>query len=1013
VQETQRYIDLSHFLPDWPLTSRLDQFCHVLCHLFSVDDVCIMLRTTEHHFFLATPSVRESWLQRCFDSAVLAPSLPNIEKLTDDLSYQTLWQGSNAGSIQLVVALALASDIELEDIHYLSLSQIVEAMAAIVADAAQQLSLEQSFLQSDIIFNWCQQTSLQLIVEREPNGWRLFDDTGAFGQLNAENLRSIDSELWQWINAGLNVAQYPVRLRISNQSGNQCAALSMWSLENSRYLITIYNHGVVIENQVLRRRQSFLDGGLDSGLAGFIAFNHHLQPMFINDKAKELLQLADAGTVDPVRQTFEHLTFWLQQDEDAIACEPFQFLHEQTSLQRCRCRVEYPGGHYCILEFRWTMLQSMRHHDAVLYCMFTDVTAQCLLQQTLTQIEHHLDHLIKHSPVVLYQQFNGYQNGFIYISPNVSRMLGCTDRELMQSQSYFLQQVHPEDQQQLLDCGVEANVLEYRLWHSTEKTYIWVKDIREEDPNIKGGVLGAMTNISARKQAELDRQLLIDDLDKQRQLVTLTLNSLLDGVVTIDQRGTILSCNPMVSRLFGYSLEELLGHNVSMLMPEPDMSAHDGYLANYMRSGEARIIGIGRRVFGKRKTGGCFPLHLSVTELPEAPDKGRRFVGCLHDLTEFEQQQQQLLQASKLSAVGTLTSGIAHDFNNILGIVRGYAELLASNSNPAIEKPALAIMKAADRGGGLIKNLLEFSSNRARETQTLELNQLIGDISPLLQEACGSRVQLTLVNSQSPLWLELEKGGLENALLNLVINARQAISGNGSITVSCQQLQPETSWLQNEKLSPGSYALLQVQDSGSGMSEEVKAKVFEPFFSTKGAHGTGLGLAQVFGFVRRSKGTVQVDSVPGQGSVFSLYFPVNLHARAEVSVRHETQMAEGIVILIVDDEPELLELHATMLEIAGFQVLKADTGEAALRLLQQHKVAALVSDIVMPGMNGIELARHARLLRPGLPVQLVSGYADDTLATDDAGKMLLKNCMNKPVQTGKFIAKIQQLTAGD
>jgi PAS domain S-box-containing protein len=1013
VQGSQHDVDLSCFLPDWPLTSQLQHFCHVLSHLFAVNDVCIRFHTKQHHFFISAPSTQVAWQQACCAQSISGPEQPLVSIQSEHPTRQTLSQGCRAGTMELVVSLVLDTTVIPEDMQLLSFAQIVAEVAESIAAAEPQLMMKQSFFHSNTIFNWLLQPSVQLILEQHTMSWQILDETGNQVRFDALQLKTDDPALWQWIDAGFIAKQYPLQLRISSLDGVQCAALSLWSLAPARLLLTIFNHSASFENHALRRRQSFLDGALDSGLAGFIAFSHQMQPVFINGKATELLHLADASCADPDKVMFEHLTFWLLQEEEAIRCNPFQFLHAQTAPQHCRCKVEYQDGKYCILEFRWTMHQSMRNYDAMLYCMFFDVTTQDLLQQTLSHIEHHLDHLIKYSPVVLYQQFNGYQNGFIYISPNVTRLLGCSEREPMQDPAFFLHQVHPDDRSLLLERGMQAGALEYRFWHPTEKHYIWLKDIREADPSIKGGILGAMTNTSARKQAELDKQLLIDDLDKQRQLVTLTLNSLLDGVVTIDQRGTILSINPMVSRLFGYSLEELLGQNVSMLMPEPDSSAHDSYLANYLRTAEARIIGIGRRVFGRRKTGECFPLHLSVTELPEAPDKDRRFVGCLHDLTEFERQQQQLIQASKLSAVGTLTSGIAHDFNNILGIVRGYAELLAGNDNPAIEKPALAIMKAADRGGGLIKNLLEFSSNRSRETQSVELNQLIGDIKPLLQEACGQRVALSIANSDNPLWLELEKGGLENALLNLVINARQAIVRDGSISVSCQQIQPEPSWLQTEQLTPGKYVLLQVQDSGTGMTEEVKAKVFEPFFSTKGAHGTGLGLAQVFGFVRRSKGTVKVDSIPGQGSTFSLYFPTSHHLRQEVPARPEAQTAEGIIILIVDDEPELLELHSTMLEIAGFKALKASTGESALQLLQQHKVAALVSDIVMPGMNGIELANQARQLCPGLPVQLISGYADDTLATDDDGRELLQNRMNKPVQTGKFIAKVQQLIAGD
>lgn len=279
----------------------------------------------------------------------------------------------------------------------------------------------------------------------------------------------------------------------------------------------------------------------------------------------------------------------------------------------------------------------------------------------------------------------------------------------------------------------------------------------------------------------------------------------------------------------------------------------------------------------------------------------------------------------------------------------------------------------------------------------------------MLTEACGARIRLQLELPAKPCWLELEKGGLENAFLNLVINAKHAMEGAGDIHLRCRIEKPDSRWLGKERAVAGEYLHIEVQDTGCGMTEQVKARIFEPFFSTKGAHGTGLGLAQVFGFIRRSHGILQVDSAPGLGATFSLYFPLMPALQQKNLPKQNKSDATAGTILVVDDEAELLELHATMLELAGFQVLKANNGTDALKMLHDNVVDALITDVVMPGLNGLELAKRARQLQQGLPIQLISGFADESMVSDEIGKELFAQRLNKPVQTSKLVARVQHL----
>jgi signal transduction histidine kinase/CheY-like chemotaxis protein len=430
----------------------------------------------------------------------------------------------------------------------------------------------------------------------------------------------------------------------------------------------------------------------------------------------------------------------------------------------------------------------------------------------------------------------------------------------------------------------------------------------------------------------------------------------------------------------------------------------------------------------QHQSGQQFPLRISIAELPVAESGQRSFVGCLHDLTQAEQQQEQLVQASKLSAIGTLTSGVAHDFNNILGIVRGYAELLASQPDEKVQKTAQNLIKAADRGSALTKSLLDFSSNRSRETVHTELGQLLAELSPMLREACSKerQIQLQLQPAAEPTWVNVEKGGLEDVLLNMVINAVHAcqanVGTNGVITVAFAQQQVSSSSHFIEPVAAGAYACLSITDTGCGMTEQVQRKIFEPFFTTKGAKGTGLGLAQVFGFIRRCQGGIVVHSQVGHGTRFELYLPLLPAQALPVSpqqvpvVTSSAAMSAAVCaadadseILLVDDDAELLEVHGAILEMAGFKVHSCNSPAEALTQLKQKQFRLMVSDIVMPAMNGFELSLAARELQPAVKIQLVSAYADDSLIKDSVCEQLYRERLQKPVRASQLVKRVREL----
>lgn len=985
--------DLRFFCPELDLTVRLDEFCQVLCHLFGPWQPLVFVNSAAVVWYIDHSGNPDAELLLHLQELQPQPGLVEPTLLPSQLCVwgYRLCMDNCWCDVWLYHPQQFVLHLE----QQLSLEQLVQAVGEhfpAELPALQQISYCWT---TDSLASCPDLTQQPYLLSAQHGYWQI-------RPLDAAEPTALAAPVADWVEALM--ARDKVRTVGRVWSADQSLwQLSVLRLPADMLLLQGQDLSLLLKQRLIVQQQAFYQGALDCGLTGLIAMNQQGSAVFINQKARELLQVTEAGDA---ANDFAHLHFYDLQEEIPELAGLKTLFDKYSANKHCLCMVQYPDDSTRVLEFRWNLSQDKRRHDISFYCLCTDMTTEYQLRQTLHHIEHHLDHLLHYSPVVLYQQFNGSYRGFVYVSPNAERILGDSAEQILVQPDLFLSRVHPDDRDLLANIKTSC---EYRFWSEKEQGYIWLKDIREPGPDNDGGTYGALTNVTARKNSELEKIRLIADLEEQKQLVISTVNGLLDGVITIEQHGKILAGNPTVTRLLGYSMEELIGCNVSMLMPEPDASAHDGYLARYMAGGEARIVGIGRKVKARHKDGHLIPVHLSVTELPRGKDKMRRFVGCLHDLTETELQQQQLIQSSKLSAIGTLTSGIAHDFNNILGIMRGYAELLSANGQPAVEKPALAIIKAADRAGYMIKNLLEFSTNKQRENQLFEVGRLLQDNKPMLAEACGARIQLILEAPPRPCWLELEKGGLENAFLNLMINAKHAMEGAGVIHLRCQIEKPDSRWLGKERVVAGEYLHIEVQDSGCGMTEQVKARIFEPFFSTKGAHGTGLGLAQVFGFVRRSHGVLQVDSVPGQGSTFSLYFPLMPALQQKHQLPQKRNASSAGIVLVVDDETELLELHAMMLELAGFSVLKASSGTDALKILHDTAIDALITDMVMPGLNGLELASRARMLQPALPIQLVSGFADESMVSDAMSRDLFQQRLNKPVQTSKLVARVQQL----
>ena len=383
------------------------------------------------------------------------------------------------------------------------------------------------------------------------------------------------------------------------------------------------------------------------------------------------------------------------------------------------------------------------------------------------------------------------------------------------------------------------------------------------------------------------------------------------------------------------------------------------------------------------------------------------------DITERRQAEEGLRRSQKMDALGKLIGGIAHDYNNMLGVVLGYADLLqeALREQPKLEKYAHEIHRAGKRGAKLTKKLLAFSRHKSNEAEVLNLNTFLQDEKHLLEKTLTARIKLVLNLAENVWSVCLDSGDLEDAILNMNINAMHAIDGNGQLTIQTSNEQINIANAKLLNLEPGDYVLLSISDTGSGMDETTEERIFDPFYSTKGEEGTGLGLSQVYGFAQRSGGAIKVYSELGYGTQFVFYFPrynETSHKQQSIKENNVVEIKGTETILLVDDEPALLNLIREILSPHGFNVISAESVKEALNILQHESIDILISDIIMPEMDGYQLAAIVKEKYPGIKIQLASGF------TDDRGKgmvdeSLQQNLLLKPFNSQALLQRIREL----
>ena len=490
-------------------------------------------------------------------------------------------------------------------------------------------------------------------------------------------------------------------------------------------------------------------------------------------------------------------------------------------------------------------------------------------------------------------------------------------------------------------------------------------------------------------------------------------------IVAIDAGAAITYLNPQVEITFGYDAAELIGQPIEILLPKAVADRHvahrDGFLANPV----ARPMGIGLDLAGRRKDGIEFPVEISLSPV-ETPE-GLRVFATVVDITARKSAENQLLQAQKLESIGRLAGGIAHDFNNVLFAIKGYAELLADDLAPEHRdnldpeealRSVRAIGDAATRAASLTAQLLAFSRRQVVRPEVIDLNAAIESVEPMLRRLIGAQIRLVVRPGPGTGRIRADHGQIDQILVNLVINARDAMPEGGSITIESGNVELDEAYaIQHLDVTPGPHVFLAVTDTGLGMDRQTREHIFEPFFTTKEqGQGTGLGLATIYGIVQQTGGHIWLYSEPGIGSAFKLYFPRVDASPAPPQPSSPARTLSGTgTVMVVEDEATVRDMTSTVLRRAGYEVTPVSDGAEALeRLLGlAEPIDILVTDVVMPGMSGIDLAERVLDRFPQAGVVLLSGYTAETL---DLDRVVTRGAMflSKPVTSNDLLDAVRR-----
>jgi PAS domain S-box-containing protein len=606
-------------------------------------------------------------------------------------------------------------------------------------------------------------------------------------------------------------------------------------------------------------------------------------------------------------------------------------------------------------------------------------------EQALRQAENRYRSIVENAVEGFFQTTPA--GGYISVNHALARMYGYdSPEELMTAVGDIGRQVYVDPNRRAefkraMELQGVVKDFEYQVYRK-DGSKIWLSENARAVRDATGAMLyyeGTVEDISERKQAEIKLQ------ERTAYLRALIENSPL-AIVAHDSRGRVELCNPAFERLFLYRQSEIVGAELDELIATRELRPEANDLTRGVVAGET-VHAITRR---RRKDGTLVDVEIHGVPLT-VDGEVRGGYGLYQDISERKQLEDQLRQAQRMEAVGQLAGGIAHDFNNLLTVIQGNSEVMLDRlgSADALRRNADQIKKAAERAASLTRQLLAFSRRQVLQPVVLDLNSVVADLGKMLPRLIGEDVELRIVPNTSPRWVKADQSQIEQVILNLVVNARDAMPKGGKLTIETANVELDESYARRHAgVRPGPYVVLAVSDTGVGMDARTQAHCFEPFFTTKEqGKGTGLGLATVYGVVKQSGGWIWVYSELGHGTTFKIYLPrVQQGAEEEKPVKGQCAAPRGTeAILVVEDQEGIRELARDFLESCGYRVLVAKDGGEALEIAEQHTgpIDLLVTDVVMPKVSGRELAQRLTALRPMVKTLYMSGYAEHAPAHHD------------------------------
>jgi PAS domain S-box-containing protein len=624
--------------------------------------------------------------------------------------------------------------------------------------------------------------------------------------------------------------------------------------------------------------------------------------------------------------------------------------------------------------------------------------------------------LVERIPGIFYIAEFGATAPWHFVSPQIESYLGFTPEEWLADSSNWLKHIHPDDrelvlaeEQRIVETGT-AFFAEYRMV-SREGRVFWFRDeslIQRADDS-RPLLYGILYDITAQKEAE-------NDVRESEERLRLALEAANLGMWLWSPETDAILWDERECALYGVKPNEAPATSAKFI---EFVHAEDReWVRQAVREGlrTGNTYGVEYRVLWPDGTEHW--LASAGCALRDASGKARMVRGITYDITSRRGLEEQLRRVQKMEAVGQLAGGIAHDFNNLLTIIHGHVELLSQRLRPesAEARDVGAIKQAADRAAAITRQLLAFGRKQVLQPRALDLRAVVAEIATLLRHLVGATVELQLELSHGPMWVRADESQIEQVVLNLVVNARDAMPDGGKITLSADRFSADASAVRPRPGMPhGNYVRVAVRDTGVGMNTETQARIFEPFFTTKAlGKGTGLGLATVYGVVKQSGGWIWVDSAPGAGTTFEILFPeVSPATETPTVTKPSVRSGRGHeTVLLVDDEEDVRTVLCDSLAAQGYNVLSAGSGQEALAVASKHagKIDVLITDTIMPGMDGPKLAKALREARPETKVLYISGYTEDA-SLFGSGLLRSEAFLQKPFPLDSLSQKVRALVS--